>query len=306
MVSWRRFVSVVAAVVGLLVLSACSSSSTGATSPGSKLAVVAAENFWGSIASQLGGDKVTMTSLITSPDTDPHAYEPTPADGRAVASAQYVVVNGIGYDPWADKLVSANPASGRTVMKIGDLVGLKEGDNPHQWYSPTVVEQVVNRIAADYKRLRPADAAYFDQQRDHFDNVSLAAYKSAISDIKARYSGTAVGASESIFAPLAGPLGLDLITPSSFLTAISEGTDPTAADKATVDRQLATKAVKVFVFNSQNSTPDVQRLVDAAKANGIPVATVTETLTPKGASFQEWQTRQLEALRAALAAATGK
>src|SRR5207249_89883 len=136
--------------------------------------------------------------------------------------------------------------------------------------------------------------------------TALRPYRSAIAEIKTQYAGTPVGASESIFAPLAGPLGLNLVTPASFLNAISEGNDPTAADKATVDRQIATKAIKVFVFNSQNATPDVQRLVDAAKANGIPLTTVTETLVPKGATFQAWQTAQLERLERALATATGR
>jgi zinc/manganese transport system substrate-binding protein len=293
-------------VLAALVGSACGTSSSSTKSSSGKVAVVAAEDFWGSIASQLGGDRVTLTSLITNPDTDPHSYEPTPGDGRAIASARSFIANGIGYDPWADKLLSANPAQGRTVLKVGDLAGLKEGDNPHQWYSPPVVERVVARITADYKKLRPADAAYFDQQRDAFETSGLAQYKSVIADIKAKYSGTPLGASESIFAPMAEALGLQLVTPASFLNAISEGSDPTAADKATVDQQIATKAIKVFVFNSQNSTPDVRRLADSAKASGIAVTTVTETLTPKGATFQAWQTAQLEALAAALAAAAGK
>ena len=293
-------------VLMLLSLSACGSSSSSSTSSSGKLAVVAAENFWGSIATQLGGDRVEVTSLITNPDTDPHDYEPTPGDGREIASARLVIVNGIGYDPWADKLLSANRASGRDVVKVGDLVGLKEGDNPHQWYSPETVEKVISQITAEYKKRRPADAAYFDQQHEKFESSGLAGYHAVIADIKAKYAGTAVGASESIFAPLAGPLGLRLVTPESFLDAISEGNDPTAADKATVDQQIASKAIKVFVFNSQNSTPDVQRLVNAAKANGIAVTTVTETLTPKGATFQAWQTAQLRALERALATATGK
>src|SRR2546425_5050841 len=110
-------------VVGLAALSACGTSSPSATSSSGKLAVVAAENFWGSIAGQLGGDRVTVTSLITNPDTDPHDYEPTPGDGREIASARYVITNGIGYDPWAGKLISANPVSGRTVLTVGDLAG---------------------------------------------------------------------------------------------------------------------------------------------------------------------------------------
>ena len=112
-----------------------------------------------------------------------------------------------------------------------------------------------------------------------------------------------VGASESLFTPLASALGLRLLTPPSFLNAVAEGSDPTAADKATVDRQIATKAISLFVFNRQNSTPDVERLVGAANAAGIPVATITETLTPQGGTFQDWQTRQLHAIAASLAAA---
>ncbi|MCU1461214.1 MAG: putative cation transporter, periplasmic cation-binding protein [Acidimicrobiales bacterium] len=292
-----------ALVLVAAVLPACGTGSSSTSSPSGKLAVVAAEDFWGSIARQLGGDRVTVTSLVANPDTDPHDYEPTPGDGRALAAARYVITNGIGYDPWTDKALNANPVAGRTVLKVGDLVGLKAGDNPHRWYSPGDVEHVITRITADYQKLKPADAAYFTQQHDAFETIALAQYKATIADIKAKYAGVPVGASESIFAPMADALGLRLVTPASFLTAISEGTDPTAADKSIVDRQVASKTIKVFVFNSQNSTPDVQRLVDAARANAVPVSTVTETLSPVGATFQAWQTRQLEALEAALAAA---
>jgi len=302
----RRALIGVAAVAVSMVLSACGLGSTNSPSSSGKLAVVAAEDFWGSLARQLGGDHVDVKSLIANPDTDPHDYEPTPSDGRAIASARLVITNGIGYDPWTDNLLSANKASGRDVVKVGDLVGLKEGDNPHQWYSPAVVEKVMSAITDEYKKLDADRAGDYDSLRRHVETDALGAYHSVIADIKARYAGVAVGASESIFVPLADALGLHLLTPASFLDAISEGNDPTAADKATVDQQLAAKAVKVFVFNSQNSTPDVQRLVDAAKAKGIPVATVTETLTPQGATFQDWQTGQLQALERALATATGK
>ena len=106
-------------------------------------------------------------------------------------------------------------------------------------------------------------------------------------------------------APWAETLGLKLMTPESFLDAIAEGNEPTASDKATVDAQIRDHKIKVFVFNSQNSTPDVQRLVDAARHADIPVVTVTETLTPENATFQAWQVRELRALLAALARATG-
>jgi zinc/manganese transport system substrate-binding protein len=266
--------------------------------------VVAAENFWGSIASQLGGEHATVTSIITSPDTDPHSYEPTPQDARAIASAQYVVFNGVGYDTWAGQAIAANPASGRTVLEIGKLLNLKEGDNPHRWYFPDDVEKVIAQITADYKKADPADAAYFDQQRQNFETTGLKRYKDLLAQIKQNYGGTPVGASESIFVGLAQATGLDLKTPAEFLTAISEGTEPTAQDKAAVDVQITGKQIKVFVYNSQNSTPDVATLVSQAQAAGIPVATVTETLEPANASFQDWQSQQLQQLADALAQGT--
>jgi zinc/manganese transport system substrate-binding protein len=275
-----------------------------ATGGGPGLQVVAAENFWGSIAAQLGGDRVRVTSVITSPATDPHAYEPTAADARTIAGAQLVIVNGIGYDPWAPKLIAANPVTGRIVLTVGDLVGIKPGGNPHRWYSPRDVQKMVGEIVRDYTKLEPKDAGYFMQQKARFETRGLARYTQLIARIKRTYHGVPVGASESIFAPLARALGLRLLTPPSFLKAISEGTEPTAADKTTIDRQIARRQVQVWVYNSQNSTPDVKRITDAARRRGIPVTTITETLTPPSASFQTWQSQQLEALAAALAQAT--
>jgi zinc/manganese transport system substrate-binding protein len=306
----RALAGVGASAVVLAAVAGCATSppavQTGAAGSHTRITVVAAENFWGSIASQLGGEHATVTSIIDNPDADPHDYEPTPADGRTIASAQYVIVNGVGYDPWAPKLVDANPNPQRTELNVGDLLGLKDGDNPHRWYSPDDVHKVIGQITADYKKLDPADASYFDQQEQTFETKTLATYDQLISDIKAKYAGTPVGASESIVAPLAQGLGLKMLTPASFLNAISEGSDPTAADKTTIDNQLRTHQVKIYIYNSQNSTPDVQAQVNEAKAAGIPVTTVTETLTPQGATFQDWQTRQLRGIEQALAQATGK
>ncbi|MFF2076156.1 metal ABC transporter solute-binding protein, Zn/Mn family [Kitasatospora sp. NPDC058162] len=310
-----RFVLGATAVIALAATSACSTASSpksgaaaSATGGGSSkvIQVTAAENFWGSIATQLGGEHVKVTSIITNPDTDPHSYEPTAADGRTVAGADYVISNGIGYDAWSDKLLAANPASGRTALKVGGLLGKKEGDNPHQWYSHDSVYMVIDRITADYKKIDPADAAYFDTQKSTFETQTLAKYNQLEADIKAKYADTPIGASESIVTPLAESVGLKMLTPETFLDAESEGTDPTAADKATIDQQIASKQIKVYVYNTQNSNPDVLAQVNAAKAQGIPVATVTETLAPAGASFQDWQTQELQGIADALKAATGK
>lgn len=288
-----------------LAAASCSTSSGSGYRPGTVLDVVAAENFWGSLAAQLGGDRVRVTNIISNPDTDPHDYEPTAADGRRVASASYVIANGLGYDPWVTRLLGANPVRGRRSLDVGALLGRKEGDNPHRWYFPGDVDAVVHRITADYERLDAKDGPYFSQ-RLRVVEAALAEYHHLITEIRQKYAGTPVGASESIFAGIAEATALKLITPAAYLTAISEGTDPTARDKATVDAQIQNKLVKVFVFNTQNSTPDVKTVVNAAKAKGIPTPTVTETLTPATASFQDWQSRQLRDLRDALAEATGR
>jgi zinc/manganese transport system substrate-binding protein len=298
--------AVVVGVLAALGAGAVTGSRAAAAPAGTGLQVVAAENFWGSIAAQLGGDRVHVTSVITSPATDPHDYEPTAADARTLAGAQMAIVNGIGYDPWAPKLIAANPVHGRIVLTVGDLVGIKPGGNPHRWYSPRDVQTVIEAIVRDYSKLDPRGATYFKQQQARFETHGLARYRSLIATIKRKYHGVPVGASESIVTPLAQALGLDLITPSSFLKAISEGTEPTASDITTIDRQIAKRQIKAWVYNSQNSTPDVKRITDAARRRGIPITTITETLTPASATFQAWQTRQLQALQGALARATGR
>jgi zinc/manganese transport system substrate-binding protein len=289
------------------VAAGCGSGSAATSSnTAGKIQVTAAENFWGSIASQLGGNEVAVTSIITNPDTDPHTYQPTASDGRTLTTAQFVVYNGIGYDPWAPKILSTNASSGQRVLDVGQLVGVPDGGNPHRWYSPTDVQTVINAITADYKKIDPSDASYFDAQNQAYVNGALAPYNQLISQIKSRYTGVPVGASESIFAPLAQALGLNLLTPPSFLKAISEGTDPTAQDKATIDSQINGHQIKVYVYNSQNATPDVEAQVKEAKATGIPVTTITETLVPKTGTFQAWQSRQLQDLAGVLNKATGQ
>jgi len=294
-----------AACIAALVAGCGGSTSSPAATSG-KLQVAAAENFWGSIASQLGGSKVAVTSIIVNPDTDPHDYEPTAADGVTIARSQMAIVNGIGYDTWASKLLAANPSSGRGELDVGKLLGLSEGDNPHQWYSPSSVQRVIEAIVSEYKRLDPKDAAYFDQRRTAFETTGLAEYNRLRSEIRSRYAGVPVGYSESIFQPLGQDLGLKLLTPYSFAKAIAEGTDVSAADKQTVDRQAEDGAIKVWVYNSQNATPDVQRVNQLARAAHIPITTITETLSPASANFEQWQSAQLKSLMGALHQATGR
>ena len=201
------------------------------------LQVVAAENFWGSIASQLGGDRVAVQSIIVNPSTDPHSYEPTASDAITLAGGKLVIVNGIGYDNWASQLVAANPVGGRVVVDVGDLLGLKDGDNPSPAVQPRQRPEGDRR---DRRRLRPA---------------------------RPRRQRLLRGA------------GLRLLTPYSFAKAIAEGANVSASDVETVDRQAQQHQIKVWVFNSQNVTPEVQHINALAQQAHIAIATVTVTVT---------------------------
>ena len=280
-----------------LLAAGCGSSSS---SSHGRIQVVAAENFWGSIAAQLGGTKVQVASVIVNPATDPHSYEPTAADARSFAGAKLAIVNGIGYDTWASQLLSANPVSGRRVLDVGDVLGLHEGDNPHQWYAPASVQKAIGAIVAAYDTLDPKDAPYFAAQRRHFETVSLARYDALRAEIRRRFAGTPVGYSESIFAPLGASLGLKLLTPPSFAKAVAEGTDVSAADLTAVETQARERKIAVWVYNSQNATPEVQRVNAICRSQGIPIATVTETLSPASDTYEQWQSAQLVRLLAAL------
>ena len=305
----RTRLALVGLVGALLVAGvSCANSSERRTGPvvGRALRVVAAENFWGSLAAQIAGSRADVRSVIVNPGTDPHSYQPTARDARTLAGANVAIVNGVGYDEWARQLLGASPAAGRVVLDVGELLRLGPGANPHRWYFPGDVRTAIEAIVADYDRVDPADAAYFGKRGQMLLTVGFARYDGLLREIRARYAGVAVGYSESIFQGLGEYLGLRLRTPYGFAKAIAEGADVTASDKQAVDTQAQARQIAVWVFNSQNVTPDVQRVNQIARKRHIPVATITETLSPPSVSFQQWQCSQLEGLLHALHEATGR
>ncbi len=304
----KRLLSILSSIfvfcVLVLSLTACRSSgnqSNASTSgSGTVIHVVAGENFWGSIASQIGGTHASVTSLVKSPTGDPHDYESTTADARSMAQAGYVILNGAGYDDWGQKLIDANPVDGRKVLNVANLVGKRAGDNPHLWYNPDFVEKAANQITADYKTLDSADARYFDQQRTIFEQ-SLQPYHDMISSIKTTYAGAKIGISESIFIYMADALGLNVITPPAYYTAEAEGNDPPTASVVAFNSQITKKQIQVFVLNVQtidNTVKNIQALVAEQK---LPVIEISETVRPADGKFQDWQVAQLTALQQALA-----
>ena len=266
---------------------------------GTTLQVVAGENFWGSIAAQLGGTHVSVTSIVTNPNADPHEYESSTMDARAFATADYVVLNGAGYDDWGAKLLSANPNQGRKVVTVADLLHKKAGDNPHFWYSPDYVEQVADRITADYQALDSTDSSYFNQRRAAL-RTALQPYHDLVAKIRSSFSGAPVGATESIFVYMAQALGLNLVSPPEFMQAVAEGNDPPAQTVAQFHDLVAGKKIKLLVYNVQASTNITEDLKRLAANNAIPVVGISETLQPVDATFQEWQDAQLLTLQNAL------
>jgi zinc/manganese transport system substrate-binding protein len=293
----------IASMVALLA-GACSSGSVGPAAGGPALHIVAAENFWGSIVSQLAGKDGSVTSIVTDPNADPHNYESSSNDARAVADANYVVVNGAGYDAWAQELLRGNPNAKRKVLTVANLVGKKEGDNPHLWYNPDYVITVANQMTADLKSLDPADAAYFDAQRIAFQ-TALAPYDQLLSAIKTQFTGTPVASTESIFVYLADYLGLKVLSPTAFMNAVAEGNDPPAPSVEAFQDLLTAKQVKVLVYNEQTSTVVTTNLRKTAADLGIPVVGVTETIQPPNLSFEVWMTSELTELQNALQGGVG-
>lgn len=285
---------------------AWSRSSAGVSTRSGPLRVVAGEDVWGSIAAQLGGPYVRVTSIVAGPAADPHDFEPTASDARAVADAGLTIANGAGYDGWLHELLSADRGNGRVILTVADVAGVRAGGNPHLWYSPQDVTRVVAAVARDYERLDPAHRRFFERRRAWFERTALGSYRRELAAVRRRFAGAAVGASESVVTPLAHALGLRVLTPAGLLRSVAEGGEPTSGALATARRQIDRHEIAAWIANAQNRTPDVQRLTDAARARGIPVVTITETLAPAGATFQAWQTAELRALAAALERGTNR
>lgn len=287
----------VALVGGLL--AACGSGSAAAGSPG-PLKVVAAENFYGDLAQQIGGSHVSVTSVLSNPDTDPHLFEPGTRTGLAVATADVVIVNGAGYDEWMPKLLDAAPSSHRQVLTVADLLHVSGPDpNPHLWYDSPALPTVVAGIGAAMSHADPAhDADYRAGVARTTD--SLGPLLTAIRALKERFGGSTVAYTERVPGLLLAAAGLRVLTPASFARSVEDGTDPVPADVATMTRLLSRRAVKALLYNEQATSALTVRLRQVAQSAGVPVVPVTET-EPTGQSFAAWQLSQVQALTSALA-----
>lgn len=263
-----------------------------------KIDVVAAENFYGSVAQEIGGDRVSVTSILNNPDQDPHLFEVSPAIIRQIAAARVVIYNGADYDPWIEKLLKVTAKPGRVAIVAADLMNRKAGDNPHLWYDPATMRAVASALAAT---LAAADPAHKDDYAARLRTflASLAPLNDKIAAIRGKYAGTPVTASEPVFGPMADALALKMAN-ERFQLAIMNDTEPSARDVAAFERDLKTHKVRVLFYNKQASNKVVAHLVDLARAANVPVVGVTE-IAPSGVSYRDWMLMQLDETQRALA-----
>ncbi|KVC26325.1 metal ABC transporter solute-binding protein [Burkholderia pseudomultivorans] len=263
--------------------------------------VVAAENFYGDVVTQIGGSHVAVTSILSNPDQDPHLFEASPKTARALQHAQLVIYNGAAYDPWMAKLLGASKQAKRATIVVADLVGKKAGDNPHLWYDPATMPAAARAIATELGRADPANKAEYDANLQKFI-ASLKPVDDKVAALRAQYKGAPVTATEPVFGYMADAIGLEMRN-QRFQLATMNDTEASAQDVAAFEKDLRGKQVRVLIYNSQAEEAMTRRMLKIARDSGVPTVSVTET-QPAGKTFQQWMAAQLDALGNALS--TGK
>lgn len=286
-------------VVSLAILTAGCGTSAVPPHPSGRIAVVAAENWWGDIVQQIGGRHVSVTSIIRNPTVDPHLYESEPRDAAAVSNAALVVENGMGYDAFVDRLLAAGARGPRHVLSVQRVLHVPADANPHLWYWTARLPQVATAIAGDLSAIDPAHAASYRAGAARFV-ASLRPLLAVIATIQQRYAGTPVAATERVAGYLVQATGLKLGTPSTFSEALENGNEPSPQDTAAFDRAITDHRVAVLLYNPQVVDAQTARITSLARAAGVPIVAMSETL-PAGESFQSWQLGEDRALLKALA-----
>jgi zinc/manganese transport system substrate-binding protein len=261
------------------------------------ISVVAAENAYGDIARQIGGGRVAVTSILSNPNQDPHLFETAPGTVRTLSGAQVVVLNGADYDPWMDKLLKAAPRAGRAVISAAALTGRKPGDNPHLWYDPATMPKVAAALADAFSKADPAHAADY-AARLKTTLAGLARIDARVAQMKAKFAGQTVTATEPVFGLMTGAIGLKMRN-ESFQLSMMNDTEPSARDVAAMEDDLRGRKVKALLYNSQVTEKLTERLRGIAVKAKVPIVGVTETM-PADTNFQDWVLGELGALDKAL------
>jgi zinc/manganese transport system substrate-binding protein len=261
------------------------------------LSIVAAENFYGDVAQQIGGAEVKVTSVLSNPDQDPHLFEASPSVARNISAARIAIYSGLDYDSWMEKLLGAARSPDRTVIVVGELIGKKPGDNPHIWYDPATMLALAKTLADDLSSADPAHRAEYQQRLASFEQ-SVQPIQARIAALRVRLTGTPVSATEPVFGYMFDALGMQ-VRNQSFQLSVMNNTEPSASDVAAFENDLKTHQVKLLVYNSQASDPIAARMEKLARASHIPVVGATET-EPAGKKYQVWMMGELDAVDRAL------
>ena len=269
----------------------------GAQPASTPVPIVAAENFYGDVAKQIGGTHVTVTSILSNPDQDPHLFEASPSVARKLSAARIVIFSGVDYDPWVGKLLGAARSANRQAINVGALIGKTPGENPHIWYDPATMLALAKTLANALSISDPADAADYAHNLAMFQQ-SLAPVLAKIGMLKARLAGTPVTATEPVFGYVFDALSMT-VRNQAFQLAVMNNTEPSASDVAGFENDLKTHQVRLLVYNSQASDPIAARMERLAKAAHIPVVGATET-EPPGKTYQAWMLDELDAVDHAL------
>ncbi|GJH04010.1 metal ABC transporter solute-binding protein [Paraburkholderia terrae] len=264
-----------------------------------KIPVVAAENFYGDVVKQLGGDRVDVTSILSNPDQDPHLFEASPKTARALQHASLVVYNGADYDPWMAKLLNVSKNDKRTTIVAAELVGKKSGDNPHLWYDPSTMPAVARAVSAALASADPAHKAAYDANLAKFLD-SLKPIADKVATLRSQYAHVSVTATEPVFGYMSDAIGLDMRNQRFQLAAMND-TEASASDIAAFERDLRERRVRALIYNSQATEALTKRMLKLAQQSHVPTVSVTET-QPAGKNYQQWMLAQLDALGNALAA----
>ena len=261
------------------------------------ITIVAAENFYGDLAHKIAGDNAEIVSILSNPDQDPHLFEADASTAKALAGARIVIANGADYDPWMDKLLSVSSGADRTTIVAADLTGHHAGDNPHLWYDPATMTKVAVALGDDLARIDPGHGDAYRANVESF-KTSLKPLDARIADMKAKFAGQPVTATEPVFGYMAELLGLDMRN-EAFQTAVMNGTEPSPRSIAAFETDLTGHKVRALLYNSQADDQAVVRLVEIARKAKVPVVGVSET-EPAAKDYAGWMSDQLGALDAAL------
>lgn len=264
------------------------------------LSIVAAENVYGDLAKQLGGDRVAVVSILNNPAQDPHLFEADASTARAVAGARFVIYNGAGYDPWMGKLLSVPGQGERDAIVADRILKVSPGDNPHLWYYPPMIMALADAMVTQFA-LADRDGPGYRERIVAFDS-SMQALGLRIIALHDKYAGVPVTATEPVFDYMAKMIGLE-VRNAAFQRAVMNDTEPSARDVAAFEDDLKTRKVKVLLYNTQATGTLPQRMRRIAEAAKIPVVGISET-EPPDMHYQDWMTAQLDALDKALAQGT--